>query len=607
MIRSVVSNGRAVRSEWTGPYEEYDVIVAGGGTAGAIAAIVAAEHGMKTLVVERSNCCGGIGTGGLVTNYYYGIRHGRHTLIDAAVKERENGSGYILRKNCFSAELKKIELEQTMLKAGVEIRYEAVLTAVLMRDESTVNGVFWHDADGEHCAACRYVIDATAEAQVVFLAGGAFHFGRESDGLAQTYTLNYSRSADNTQLINFGDGGYVNPSDSSELTDEILRQSAALYPDRFTAENRIDFFSGHFCAREGRLIAGEENLTLEDVIHGRLAAEPVAWERSNWDTHTLDLGFEDDTAMQWGVAAMQWSTVLHIPVPRGALIPKGLHGILVAGRMLAVDHNLSQAVRMKDCMQFTGEAAAVMASLAVKRHCDVREVPYQMIAGELSCGDYSVENEKLLLKTEAEILNGLRSGAPGQAIWSAYRMGNRAYLKTLLGEPGPACAHAAFALALLKEKSCLGILRELAEQRNSRRAETPRSEPHRQEYGAIAAYLLGWMGDAESVDLLIGILKERRSAQYAVNALNALMRIGEETEDLRQKIGFALSEFAGIPQNPLTICCFGSSRPLNILNRMRILICARLDKWGIHHYVETVLNGGKLTQVERNMWRRLYR
>lgn len=117
---------------------------------------------------------------------------------------------------------------------------------------------------------------------------------------------------------------------------------------------------------------------------------------------------------------------------------------LSQGRMLAVDHNLSQAVRMKDCMQFTGEAAAVMASLAVKRHCDVREVPYQMIAGELSCGDYSVENEKLLLKTEAEILNGLRSGAPGQAIWSAYRMGNRAYLKTLLGEPGPACAHGRF-------------------------------------------------------------------------------------------------------------------------------------------------------------------
>ena len=108
-------------------------------------------------------------------------------------------------------------------------------------------------------------------------------------------------------------------------------------------------------------------------------------------------------------------------------------------------------------------------------------------------------------------------------------------------------------------------------------------------------------------EVIIGILKERRSAQYAVNALNALMRIGEEAEDLRQKIGFALSEFAGISQNPLTICCFGSSRPLNILNRMRILICARLDKWGIHHYVETVLNGGKLTQVERNMWRRLCR
>ena len=265
---------------------------------------------------------------------------------------------------------------------------------------------------------------------------------------------------------------------------------------------------------------------------------------------------------------MQWSTVLHVPIPRGALIPKGLHGILVAGRCLAVDHNLSQAVRMKDCMQFTGEAAAVMVSLAVKRHCDVRDVPYGIIAEELSIKNHYGENEKNILNTEAEILDGLRSEAPGRAIWSAYRTGRRACLKPLLKENAPVCAHAAFALALLKDESCLGVLRELAEKRESRLAATPRNEGHRQEYGAIAVYLLGFLNDVADVDLLIDVLKERRSAAYAVNALNALMRIGEKEEETRGRISAALLEFAEKTQAPLVIRCFGNPRPLNILNRL---------------------------------------
>ena len=38
---------------------QYDVIVAGGGPAGAIAAIAAARMGMQTLVVEQSGYLGG--------------------------------------------------------------------------------------------------------------------------------------------------------------------------------------------------------------------------------------------------------------------------------------------------------------------------------------------------------------------------------------------------------------------------------------------------------------------------------------------------------------------------------------------------------------------
>jgi len=502
--------------------------------------------------------------------------------LDQQVKKRETDAGYVLRSNCFSAELKKIELEQTLLDLGVKICYEAIVCSVLMLNENTVAGICWHDWYGEHSAACDYVIDASGDAQAVFLAGGKFRFGRESDGLPQTYTLNYSCYANGTQNINRGDEGYVNQCNSAEMTSELLHQYVLLWED-FSREKRIDFFPDLLCVREGRRIEGDENLTLDDVIHDRLSTEPIFWERSNWDTHTMDLGFEDDTAMQWGVVAMQWGTVLNIPIPRGVLIPRGLHGILVAGRCLAVDHDLAQAVRMKDSMQASGEAAAILASLAVRRKCDVRQIPYSEFLKEVEWNSIQYDNSDILLHDEMEILTGLRSDSPGRAIWSACRSGKTEYLKALLTEPIPVCANAAFALALLKDRSALPVLRDLAESDCAYRAQTPRKEAHRQEYGAIAVYLLGWLDDVRSIDLLLRKMHEHRSAAYVVNAWNALQRIGNRFPECRLEIVPAVESFAKMTEPPLEIYCFGSRRPLNILNRLRKQIAQCLNHWNWNH------------------------
>ena len=42
--------------------EAYDVVAVGGGSAGICAAIAAARHGMKTLLIENTGWLGGIGT-----------------------------------------------------------------------------------------------------------------------------------------------------------------------------------------------------------------------------------------------------------------------------------------------------------------------------------------------------------------------------------------------------------------------------------------------------------------------------------------------------------------------------------------------------------------
>ena len=45
---------------------EYDVIVVGGGPAGSAAAISAARKGMKTLLIEKAQCLGGMWTSGFI-------------------------------------------------------------------------------------------------------------------------------------------------------------------------------------------------------------------------------------------------------------------------------------------------------------------------------------------------------------------------------------------------------------------------------------------------------------------------------------------------------------------------------------------------------------
>ena len=47
----------------------YDVIVAGGGPAGVAAALGAARSGASTLIVEETNCFGGMITSGLMSHW----------------------------------------------------------------------------------------------------------------------------------------------------------------------------------------------------------------------------------------------------------------------------------------------------------------------------------------------------------------------------------------------------------------------------------------------------------------------------------------------------------------------------------------------------------
>ena len=65
----------------------YDVIVCGGGVAGVAAAVSAAKNGCSTLLLEKSNMLGGLGTLGLI-NLFVPMCNGRGKQIIFGLAEK---------------------------------------------------------------------------------------------------------------------------------------------------------------------------------------------------------------------------------------------------------------------------------------------------------------------------------------------------------------------------------------------------------------------------------------------------------------------------------------------------------------------------------------
>ena len=77
--------------------DEAEVVVAGGGPAGVAAAIASSRLGVKTMLIERYGCLGGLATGGLVITLVETERYGVGVVKEAIERLDELG-GSRLRK-----------------------------------------------------------------------------------------------------------------------------------------------------------------------------------------------------------------------------------------------------------------------------------------------------------------------------------------------------------------------------------------------------------------------------------------------------------------------------------------------------------------------------
>ncbi len=119
--------------------------------------------------------------------------------------------------------------------------------------------------------------------------------------------------------------------------------------------------------RETRRVVGDYILQAEDMMEGKTFEDGIATSGFNIDIHNPD---------DYGHVITK---VKRYDIPYRCLIPKGLEGILVAGRCISGTHEALASYRVTGVCIFMGQAAGTAAALAVKENTKLRDVPIQAL------------------------------------------------------------------------------------------------------------------------------------------------------------------------------------------------------------------------------------
>ena len=332
---------------------QYDVVVVGGGTSGAPAAIAAARLGMKVLVVEFQEGLGGVGTLGFIGKPY----HGRKVGFAAEVPFPTG-----------NIEPKMEWYRSEIAKHGGDI-WLGVLGSGAYVDGNKVTGAIISTPQGRGVVKAKIVIDATGSGDIAIAAGAEYMYGDiEKNDIALQGTGLPSRPLK---------GNYINTDylmvDESDMLD-VWRTLVSVQQTKFS-EN--DYDAGSLIQnRERRRIIGDFELTYLDQVIGRTFPDAIVLSGSDYDSH----GYPSASFFAL-LPHDEVSRKENHPAPGGTcytpyrcLLPKNLEGILVTGLGISMDRDASAMIRMQLDLANQGFAAGTAATFAIRDDLALRQI-----------------------------------------------------------------------------------------------------------------------------------------------------------------------------------------------------------------------------------------
>ena len=392
--------------------KKYDIIVAGGGFAGAAAAISAARCGQKVLLFDNANCLGGAAANCLVNPFMRnstkinGVQKELSAGIFKEIKEKIKEFQELTKEPevAFNEEHLKIILNRMALEAGVELLFHAKLFEVSYK-ERKLESVTVATKSGNLTFYADYFIDATGDADLAVLAGCDFHLGRNEDQLCQPMTLCFrlsnvdvekyyeERPAMQELYKQFQEEGKItnprenilvfrvpqknvlhfnstrivklNPVDPYDLTKaeiEAREQVLELYlflKSNFSAFKDAELLStaAQIGVRESRMIDGRYLLTGKELVDCARFEDSIACGNYDIDIHNPEGS---------GTSHYYFPDGQYYEIPYRSLLPGQIDNLLVAGRCISVDHEAQASIRIMPIVCCIGEAAGVGAAVAAK-------------------------------------------------------------------------------------------------------------------------------------------------------------------------------------------------------------------------------------------------
>ncbi|MGQ9369637.1 FAD-dependent oxidoreductase [Azospirillum sp. ST 5-10] len=331
----------------------------------------------------------------------------------------------------FDPEILKFTLQQVADAAGVKVLLHAFASGVL-RDGDRPTGVVFETKSGPVVVEAGTIVDATGDGDVAALSGCDYAVGREEDGLTQPMTLMFRlarfRRPEFFEYVRSNPGQWRGVHGLWNLVAEaaaagdldLPREDILFFATTMEGEVALNctrvtgvlgtsvwdltraeweshyqmaqiaafmrkyvpgFQDSYICqsgvgvgVRESRRIAGEYTMTVDDVLDARKFEDAVARGTYPVDIHNP----KGKGTVLRRVKPGEW-----YEIPMRSLIPKGVEGLLVAGRCISGTHEAHSSYRVTPTCMATGQAAGVCGALAARLRRTARTVPVPLIQREL--------------------------------------------------------------------------------------------------------------------------------------------------------------------------------------------------------------------------------
>ncbi len=485
---------------------EYDVVVVGGGTSGAPAAIGAARRGAKTLVIEYQHAFGGVGTVGLIGCYWKGYCEGFTKEVDLGVSAlgpagTKPGKRWDV--------LDKMEwYRREMRKAGAEMWMCSMAWGAVVKD-GDVQGVAVSTPFGPGIVLAKVVVDSTGNGDIAIPAGAKYEYygpsriSVQGTGLSPVFIP--SDSYNNSDFTVSYESDVV---DTWHL--RVYGKSEGRAGDAYDVSSLVN-------SRERRRVLGDFYLTVPDQLMQRTYPDSIYKAFSDFDCHGVN--YSSYFFLQPNPEATSCY------VPYRCLLPKGLNGILTTGMGISINNDALPLVRMQPDLQNQGYAAGVAAAMASRagiepRNIDIKELQRHLVEiGSLpeevlkAADNYPLPAERVERAVDAALAEyGEHQGVECSILLShkeiALPLLRAAYSKTT-GENKLFYAHL---LAILEDPSGLDTL---VEQVNGRPWDKGHPRPTAK------------MSDMDRLIVSLGLPKDRRATAAIIEKINLLTPASE--------------------------------------------------------------------------------